>query len=335
MTLPRITIAIPFYNAEKYIEQAIAGALGQTYPNIELLLLDDGSTDNSLQIAETAMGNAAKCRIIQQENCGRASARNRLVAEASGDYLFFLDADDVIDPTVIEKLFKLSERYQSGMVLCGRYTIRESGREKITNAETLTLNWDLRSAYSCYLDHTYFKGFVTGKLFKKSIFSGIKFPEGKIYEDVAVLPDLLFKSDNVTYLSERLYGYRRTSTGVANTANALDLFDLIEALGAAGRYVENTQERYRYASFVRMHLGVIIRRKLPHFACDANRQFLEGAIFEELSKLEGASFLLDRKLKLKIKLRMAMWYFGYKFQDCWASPDRRIERQHGEMPPCK
>lgn len=117
--MKKVSVIIPMYNAESYIRQCMQSVMSQTWDDLEILVIDDGSTDQGLKICEELGSTDGRIRILTQKNRGVSAARNRGIEEADGEYIFFLDSDDVIHPCLIEALVKGAERFQAGMAFCG------------------------------------------------------------------------------------------------------------------------------------------------------------------------------------------------------------------------
>lgn len=117
--MKKVSVIIPMYNAESYIRQCMQSVMSQTWDDLEILVIDDGSTDKGLKICEELGSTDGRIRILTQKNRGVSAARNRGIEEADGEYIFFLDSDDVIHPCLIEALVKGAERFQAEMAFCG------------------------------------------------------------------------------------------------------------------------------------------------------------------------------------------------------------------------
>lgn len=111
--MKKISVIIPMYNAEHFIDQCIQSVICQTYENLEILVIDDGSADKSYEICERMKALDGRIRVLQQENGGVSSARNRGIDAATGEYVFFLDSDDAIHPCLLEKILEQAERYSA------------------------------------------------------------------------------------------------------------------------------------------------------------------------------------------------------------------------------
>lgn len=204
-----ISVVVPVYNVEKFLPQCIDSLLAQTHPNMEIILVDDGSTDESGAICD---GYAARCknvRVIHKKNGGLSSARNAGIAAASGKYIGFVDSDDFVDNTMYDTMLKAAISHNAQVIACGRYITDEDGN--ITD-EQFSL-----AAENFYCTKNALKEMLTSgdldvsvcdKLFLLDIFADIQFPVGEINEDAAIIFQLIARSAQVVHIGKPMYYYR-------------------------------------------------------------------------------------------------------------------------------
>lgn len=210
-----ITIIIPVYNTELYIKRCIDSILQQTYPDWELLLIDDGSTDKSGEICDQYVRESRKIRVIHNENQGPAASRACGVREAKGDWIMFVDSDDWIHPDMLQVM--VQEQKQSGaLIVTSIFTdVDDKGRER-PQRTFMQDHIDCDSAKECILQMhrtRYLSGSPCTKLFQKKLFEGIDFCSGvTIGEDYAMIVQLVQKAEKVRMLSRSLY-YRYVRCG--------------------------------------------------------------------------------------------------------------------------
>ena len=133
--MKKITVIIPIYNAEKYLERCVNSVLAQTQTDLEIILIDDGSSDNSPMICDSYASKNDNVSVIHQKNAGVSAARNVGIETATGKYIGFVDSDDWIEPKMFERLLSEAERTESDVVMCDATTVYEDGR---TQADTIT-----------------------------------------------------------------------------------------------------------------------------------------------------------------------------------------------------
>ena len=216
--MEKISVIVPVYNVEDYLEECIESILGQTYKNLEIILVDDGSTDNSSKICDTYEKKDNRIKVIHKENGGLSSARNNGLKHITGDYISFVDSDDFINKTMYEKLYMAIKQYDADVVKSNFANVKDgkvvetksTGESKLYNREEAMLNY-MKTPYK-YNKH--FKVVVWDALYKRELFDGIQFPEGLLYEDGYVTPKVIFKSKRLVHLDESLYYYRINDKGI-------------------------------------------------------------------------------------------------------------------------
>ncbi|MDK0881995.1 glycosyltransferase family 2 protein [Clostridium perfringens] len=200
---PLVSVIIPVYNVQQYIEKCLNSVLEQSYNNIEVIIVNDGSTDNSLSIINNIISNKENVKLIVQKNKGLSSARNSGLKFSKGKYIFLLDSDDYIQKDVIDKMVNKAEKDDSDIVI-GKYNIIESSNKKNKEStqfldESIILN-NIRALEELFLSNK-FHFHAWGKLYKKSLFADIEYPVGRYYEDIATTYKLIYKSQRISFVN--------------------------------------------------------------------------------------------------------------------------------------
>lgn len=203
MEKPTITIIVPSYNVEPYISRCLKSIKDQSFSNFEVIVVDDGSTDNSSEIAEQFALKDSRFKVVRQENNGQGSARNRGINLAQGDYLSFVDSDDWIHKDYLIKMYECILNTDADIAVCNVERVWESGKRKKNNgiyrkAEVITDTVQYLSRASMS---------VWDKLFKKSLFDGLRFPEKMKFEDFALMPQILIRAKKIVTIEDVLYYY--------------------------------------------------------------------------------------------------------------------------------
>lgn len=214
-----VSILIPVYNAEKYLEQCIDSILNQTYGNLEIVILNDGSTDSSLSICEEYSKKDNRIKVYSQENKGIAETRNILLSLAKGEYIMFVDADDYIAADTCEKCLKTLENDCSDMVIFGYNLVSVNGEDISVNKELL------REQISGYelckrILSSEIRDYLCTKFFKRQLFENITFPSGHRWEDLATAYRIALNANNVSIIEEAFYFYRQHSNSITNSINS-------------------------------------------------------------------------------------------------------------------
>lgn len=182
-----ITIVIPCYNDEEYIERCILSCINQTYKNLEIIVVNDGSKDSSPEIINRLANSDDRIIVINKENGGLSSARNKALEIFKGDYIYFLDADDYLWPTSMEYLLSIMLKYKVDIVYS--FTNRGNVNPMILESDIEIKNHD--EAILSYLKGENFSESCCAKLFKRYIFEKLKFEEGRIHEDTFITYQIL------------------------------------------------------------------------------------------------------------------------------------------------
>ena len=227
-----ISVIIPVYNAEKYLNKCIESVLNQTYQDLEIILVNDGSTDESKKILEEYRTRDSRFVVIHKENGGASTARNAGLDIAQGEYVGFVDADDIISPFYFEVLYNCAMNDQSDFV-CYRYegsvnVFEDYDLIKRLDKERLIV--DSRQVLYNYTNKYYsiIWGVPFNKLFHKSLFDKIRFSEGMIYEDVEILPKLIKASHQITILPMELYYYNSSENSVMRSGFSEKRFNILD-----------------------------------------------------------------------------------------------------------
>ena len=208
-TSPLVSVIVPIHDVGQYLEKCLNSLLAQTYQNIEIILVDDGSTDKSGEIANQFGKKDKRILTIHKKQGGVSSARNEGLKQAKGEWIVFVDSDDYVDKEYIAKLQKLALETNADIATCSFSSFSIDGsslKKKPTWPEkTLTgiesINYMFKNKYPAYVWLSIYKA----DLFKKN---AIVFPEGKTYEDITTKINLMYNAKRVAYTNERLYHYQ-------------------------------------------------------------------------------------------------------------------------------
>jgi len=216
--MPTLSIIVPVYNVEEYLCECIDSIINQTFRDFELILVNDGSTDNCGMICDSYAQIDSRVRIIHQENKGLSNARNTGIDIAKGQYIAFVDSDDFVDSNMYEIMVReLSER-NIDMVVCGVNPFRDNQYKK----SNYTVNKEIVLSKDQCFEMILSAGdiittYAWNKVYKKEIFLNIRYPEGKHYEDIFVITDILSECDSVFVTSLKLYNYRKREGSITSS----------------------------------------------------------------------------------------------------------------------
>ena len=232
----KLSIIIPVYNVEKYLEECLDSVLNQTLNDTEIICIDDGSTDNSLNILKEYSKKDKRIKIIPKENGGQASARNLGIKEAQGEYIAFVDSDDFIEPEMIEKLYTKAKDNNLDIAMC-KISLYDNETEEINTHAWYYMLGVFRDFEKDVFSHKDTKEFTCeisvtpyNKIYKTSLIkdNNILFPEGLIFEDEKFFYDVYLRAKRVSIVDEFLYYYRTNRKGsTVDITKESDYTDLI------------------------------------------------------------------------------------------------------------
>ncbi len=220
-----ISVIVPVFQVEPYLEQSINSIIGQTYPDLEILLIDDGSPDKCGEICDKYEAIDSRVRVIHTENRGLSAARNLGIEHAHGEYLSFVDSDDWIEPNMLERLMKVSEESGADIVVCGRVMEYPNKREIISPPPGI-LKRDEAVKALALLE---IRNPAWDKLWKKKCFESIRFPVGRVYEDIATTYRVFLHVEKVACIQEALYHYRIRGDSISHDGRLDHLVDYFKA----------------------------------------------------------------------------------------------------------
>lgn len=257
-----ISIIVPVYNVEKYLRECLDSIVKQTYKNIEVILVDDGSTDGSGDICEEYARFDERIRIIHQENQGVSIARNNGITAANGEYVMFVDSDDWIEPDYCSIPYKHAKEYGADIVI---FRHRDVGGENAVNLEKRTPGI-LSKDQAVWMVYHLCGAIVWDKLYRKELLDGIRFPASRYYEDCIFIPSVLIKAQCICYTDEILYNYRKREGSITTKKTEKYACDFYEMHEAEAVLLENGCY-YEEAIFVRntsfWHYLVAFGKKKP------------------------------------------------------------------------
>ncbi|WP_270424946.1 glycosyltransferase family 2 protein [Anaerostipes hadrus] len=223
-----ISIVVPVYNVENYLDRCVKSIIAQVYTNIEIILVDDGSSDNSGKICEKWKEKDKRIIVIHKKNGGLSSARNAGIEIAKGKYIAFVDSDDYISKNMYSELYRVLKQNNSDIAICGRKYVWDNGKRYCRyHYDKRIENYSSKEAIREMNSFRKFDMAAWDKLYRTSLFENIRFPEGKLSEDYYIMYKLFLKSKKVVYYAYPLYYYYQRQNSI--TKNKKINFDFINA----------------------------------------------------------------------------------------------------------
>lgn len=222
-----VSVIIPVYKVEQYLERCVRSVTSQTYDNLEILLIDDGSPDRCGEMCDSFAAEDRRIRVIHQKNGGLSAARNTGIDASSGQWLFFIDSDDFIHRDCIGKLLAAAETSGADIASCGfEKTEDDTIRGDVRFPATEVISRD-EAMRRLFLEED--TSFAWGKIYRRELFQGIRFPEGRTFEDLATTHLLVNRCREVACVSAPYYGYFRNPASISHALNAESQYNVLLA----------------------------------------------------------------------------------------------------------
>ena len=311
----KISVIVPVYNVEQYLERCVDSIINQTYTNLEIILVNDGSTDNSGKLCDELAKKDERIRVIHKENGGLSDARNRGIDEANSDLVGFIDSDDYIDSDMYEVLLKNLNNTDADLSMCALYDVYNNTPEaKVANKET----WELSSeqAIKMVMEAKILSVTAVNKLYRKSLFSELKFEVGKIAEDAFIMIKLLDKCEKIVATNEKKYYYVHRENSITTQKFSTKFLNVIEAYEQNSNIIlekypklkDVAQTRMSWAYFYVLDRLLLddnyndkeLENKLISYLKNHRKDILNDPLFTKGRKIGFITLLLNRNLYRKL-----------------------------------
>ena len=251
--MPTISVIVPVYKVEPYLHRCVDSILAQTFTDFELILVDDGSPDNCPAICDEYAKKDSRVHVIHQKNGGLSAARNAGICVAKGNYLFFADSDDVVPEDCLRQLKKACDEQHADIALGEIKKFKELSELRITNNKRVSAKlYSGIEAINKFLDRSIYTGkYVSscGKLYKRELFSSIRFPEKKLFEDEFVMYQIYFNAKSVVEINDETYFYFLNDNGITGGLDCIKWCDEYDAQWECIRFLKSNDldELYKKA----------------------------------------------------------------------------------------
>jgi raffinose-raffinose alpha-galactotransferase len=299
---PLISVIVPVYNVEKYVGRCLTSIINQSYTNLEIIVVNDGSTDNSLAVCEEYAAKDNRIKLISQENKGLSGARNTGLKHYTGEYVSFVDSDDWIHRNMIEYLYNVLIRHNSEMSLCASLRVSEEtiSDKQYEELEGITFTRD--AFMIMFLDGT-----ITAcwsRLFRKDVISGIEFPEGLNCEDFIYMYEAIRRVKAIAEIDLPLYYYYVREDSIVNVDFNLKKFDQFYSAKKLYELVKTHTPEYAKLSVTRL-AGAIVSL----LSSSRKHQGFESKEKELTSFLRRNFMLFLFNCQLNYKLRIVLFIY--------------------------
>lgn len=303
MNEPLISVIVPVYNVEKYLARCVDSILAQTYRNLDVILVDDGSSDSSGEACDAYAAKDSRVRAVHKDNGGLSDARNAGMQAAQGEYYSFVDSDDWIAADYIAYLYGLLSRNHAQIAVCGYRKVYEKEENGADSAGTSVDIYDSGEGLFRLL---YQRGMITaawGRLFQAALFRDIRFPKGKLHEDVAVMYRLFDKADKIVCGDAEKYFYFQRRDSIVNREFDRRRMDYISFTGECILYMEEKHPELKKAAISR-HFSACFDLLSSGGFDKKNHADAYSRLVHEIKKYRKV-VLADKQARLKNRLAAA------------------------------
>lgn len=302
---PLVSVIVPCYNVEQYLPKCIDSILNQTYKNLEVWLVDDGSPDNCGFICDEYAKKDSRIKVIHKKNGGLADARNVALDVMTGEYVVCVDSDDYISPTHIEGLYNLIEKYGADVSVNTFCSFYEGSSPNPSPKSAKDWVLDGLHATEMMFYQEYFDNTAWGKMYKASLFDGIRYPKGLLFEDLPTTYRLLLKANKVVFNDEQSYFYLLRSNSIEGAAfsphkldSGLQLMALMD------------KDRDKLQPIIKSYNCRIVSFVF-HLLLQMPEGYAHRNAFERRIKTIRLSVLMDNRARKKARLACFLSFIGF------------------------
>ena len=313
---PEISIIVPVYQVEKYLNECIDSILAQTFTDFELILVDDGSPDNCPALCDAAAEKDSRVRVIHQQNKGLSGARNAGIDVARGNWLSFIDSDDTVEKTFCEKLYRAATESGAELAACNMLFLEVDGslsgyQEHPLRDEVISQDEAFHRIRLAPLIQ------AATRLHRRELFETLRFPMGKNYEDAFTTPTVYEQVTKVACVGETLYHYRLNPQGIMRGKKTLKSLEEVEAnyklLQCPLKHGKKDAAFLQYALMKKYFRG-IKKRLPPELRQDAKVKQTEACIAQAKAEIrQGGAYTLRNVLETALNFVAPQRYYDYKY----------------------
>lgn len=304
-----VSVIVPIYNVEKYLHQCVNSIIKQTYTNIEIILVDDGSPDNCPAICDDYKRLDSRIKVIHKANGGLSDARNVGTEMAQGEYVTYVDSDDWIDRNYVKTLLELAIRYNAEMSICAAKRTKSRNEMESVRKSNETF-WTKKKALKKMLYQDGLDTGAWGRLTKIDIAKKHKFPKGMLFEDLATTYKYIFECEIVAYTNKRLYYYYQNQQSITRTRASQKRLDIVPIVNVLVNDVIQEYPELRSAA---------LSRKFSVY-CYATKQLRElnqlDSVYSDdiwnFIRSYRVKLLFDKNARLKNRCAAALSFGGRK-----------------------
>jgi len=295
-----LSVIIPVYNVKPYLEKCVESIVDQTYHNLQIILVDDGSTDGSQTICDELAQKDSRIVVIHKENGGLSTARNVGMDRAKGDYIAFVDSDDWLERNMYEVLINQLEAHDADLVACSFYECKGDEKKAVGDSKNISVF----NTEEIFINKNQLRFLVWNKVFRRSFVEKLRFVPGQVYEDFHFCRQVFLKTKKLIYLDVPFYDYRISRPGNTNSSfkpGRMCIFGEFDAL-----ICDLTELHYDKARVAMIIYALEFYRRLYKEACELNAS---ADIKEKIRKNFVKYYGICKKENIKLAKGLYLFYF--------------------------
>lgn len=294
-----ITVVIPVYNVEAFLEKCLDSVIQQTYKNLEIILVDDGSTDCSGKMCDEYAEKDSRIKVVHQKNKGLSGARNAGIEISKGEYITFIDSDDFVSEEFISYLYNLAVRKYADVSICSSIKFYEENETGLGHTVVEERVYNAQQALEDMLYRKNVTAYACGKLYRTTLFNEIRYPEKQLFEDLNTTYKIFDLAKVITWSSKKLYYYRQRNNSIVNSKFNKKKLSVIKAGLEIKDFVEKKYPEIYNAAVSKVFISAVDQyRKIPN-----SIDYREEKIFlKKIVKENSVCVLKDRKNKTLVRI---------------------------------
>lgn len=298
-----ISVIVPVYNVENYIDNCLESIIKQSYQNLEIILINDGSTDKSADKCQRYRKKDNRIKYYEKSNSGPSDTRNYGMEKSKGKYITFVDSDDVLAVNCLEYLYQIMQKSKAEISVCAisHFFDEDVPQFKIGNIQRKVSS---KEALKSFFYQKEISTSSCGKLYCKELWDNVKFPTGILFEDNAVLYKVLYRCNTIAYGNAEYYGYRHRKGSITTSFFTVKDFDILEIGKNILKFFENKDKEvykgvvaYQCSNCLRVYLNAS-----SEFESNSEIQYCKSFLNNNWN-----SVIKDKNIRLKLKIALLMY----------------------------
>lgn len=318
---PLISIIIPVYNVSLYLRRCLDSVVSQTYRNLEIIIVNDGSTDDSGKICEEYARKDVRIKVFHQQNKGQAEARNYGMSHVHGIYIVYVDSDDYVSENYVEHMFILAKQNHVDFVQCCMEKFWDDKKVDVKTVDYDTKIYTASEALEAYCYQKYFTPSPWGKLIHISLMENLKFPICMGYEDAALMYKVIGNAHHLLFTKEVMYYYRQHEMSTMHSEFSEKKIDRIKIAKQLRQYIDiNFPENSKAVKTRCILADFQLLMDLPYHK---NYKNLRYKVYEDIRNIRWA-VITDSRSKISIRVMALISYFGLPILMCLGRVYKKI-----------